>query len=426
MTSWMFFFLACVVALGGSSALATVNRVLDYKYPYKDPYIATLTMRLMGTKIVKPKIITLNGLPGRDKIRFSDGHQNVPIAVFVQEMPAPLVYVIPGVGGSASEGAAIWLAEFLFTKGFSVISVPSPLHWRFILGQSTTGMPGFTPEDVRDLQRVMSLSRAEAERLFGLRATRIGVVGYSLGAVDAAYLMKSERTMPLLGIERAVLINPPLNLSTAVKKIDELNDIGSRWTPERREAIWGYMYNLGEKAMGRNIQDPYFFYGLDQVIKISTKDVMYLIGSSFRQTLADVLMISEEIAHQGLLKEPATEGERSERLNEALSTSFMDYLSKSAWPFWKKRLGNNWTEAEFVAHGDLASLRDLMGHDKAFYLLHNEDDFLTTKDDLLSLADIMGDRAFIYPLGGHVGGLWHPRTLENINQIFHDLLGQGN
>lgn len=397
-------------------------RADDDAFPYRDPYLSTLTIRLLKLSVTTPRILEMEGLPGREKIRFVEGRQRLEVAVFAQRAPAPLVFVIPGVGGTATDGGALWLGEQVYLAGFSAIVVPSPFYWKFVLSQSSAGVPGYMPEDASDLRRLMGAVKERAERELGLKVTRSAVVGYSLGAVNAAFIMKQERERPLLALERAVMINPPLRIPHAIATLDGLHDIGRSWSQDYRDRVWGHVLGVGSALLARDIRDATYFLGLDRALLFSTTQLKYLIGSSFRQTLADTIFLSQEINDLGLLKVEASSGSRTARQLEAAAISFTDYMSRAVWPFWTQRLNQKWTLPEFINQADMLSLKDRLESDPAFRLLHNQDDFLTLPQDLQRLATRMGNRAVIYPYGGHVGNLWFDKNRADLLAAIRDLL----
>jgi predicted alpha/beta-fold hydrolase len=411
----------CICLSWVDPASAFINRQKDYVFPYANPYLASLTSAILKPRAQEPIVFELPGLPGRDHVRFAEGRDRIKIALYKQSHSAPLLYLIPGVAGSATSGGALWLAEYLASKGFSVITVPSPLNWRFIVGQSSTGVAGFSPEDAKDLRRVMSDARSYAQKNHDLRVSRAGVMGYSLGGLNAAFVMKLEREKPLLGLERAVMINPPLHLPSAMKAVDSLDAIGASFSVAYREALIGRVTDFAISTGSGGSFKPERLAQLERALHLTLADSKYLIGSAFRGDLADDLFIIEEVAKLGLLKEPVSEFRRNARQAEARRTSFERYMTSGVFPFWTRRLKVGWSLAEFIARADLLSLKELFARDSAFRLVHNDDDFLTRAADLAEIADGMNERAIIYPRGGHIGSLWNPRNLADLYSMVADL-----
>jgi hypothetical protein len=58
--------------------------------------------------------------------------------------------------------------------------------------------------------------------------TRIGFLGASLGALDGAYLSVIDARERKVGIDTYLLLNPPLDLTYALERVDEWNARGAR------------------------------------------------------------------------------------------------------------------------------------------------------------------------------------------------------
>jgi hypothetical protein len=59
---------------------------------------------------------------------------------------------------------------------------------------------------------------------------------------------------------------------------------------------------------------------------------------------------------------------------------------------------------------------------KHIFLMHNLDDFLVSNANLIYLEKLFGNRATIYPHGGHLGNLWYPQNKRDIVARFEHLL----
>ena len=190
------------------------------EYPYFDPYLATVTKALMkASPAARFAEVSIAPLPGRNQVPILEKRTVLTGLLLKQDHPAPLIFVIPGLGGNSREGGLLQIAESLHRRGFSVLTVPSTFNWQFVLAQSTTAIPGFGPEDAKDLRRVMYDLKSTAERSYGLRVTRTAAVGYSFGAATVAFVMMLEREQPMLGLERVVMINPPISMKHAIRDV---------------------------------------------------------------------------------------------------------------------------------------------------------------------------------------------------------------
>src|SRR5690349_16957766 len=164
----------------------------EYNYPYHDPFLATATTALLsddGTKAQdKSTIVHVPGLPGRNKLPTLEGRGDVSINFYQHDHPAPLLFILPGVGASPFFGAAPYLASFFYRENFHVVILPSPMSWNFALSASRTGAPGYIPEDARDLYGVLQRTLVTLKERYDLRITTIDFMGLSLGALEGAFL----------------------------------------------------------------------------------------------------------------------------------------------------------------------------------------------------------------------------------------------
>ena len=64
-----------------------------------------------------------------------------------------------------------------------------------------------------------------------VKPTAINFMGVSLGALEGAYLSVIDADEGKIGIAKYLLVNPPVDLAYAVKKIDEWNSVGKKIRP---------------------------------------------------------------------------------------------------------------------------------------------------------------------------------------------------
>jgi len=70
----------------------------------------------------------------------------------------------------------------------------------------------------------------------------------------------------------------------------------------------------------------------------------------------------------------------------------------------------------------LREVKPLIEKNPAIFLMHNLDDILISPEDIVYLEKIFGDRAIIYPYGGHLGNLWYPDNKKHMLQVFKPML----
>ena len=100
----------CSIVLTTLCLLWSSVEAEDYKYPFRDPYIATATAAILTGDGLAPKpkrqVVHVPGLPGRNQVSALKGRGEVSVAVYRQNHPAPLLFILSGIGSNAYFGLA--------------------------------------------------------------------------------------------------------------------------------------------------------------------------------------------------------------------------------------------------------------------------------------------------------------------------------
>lgn len=411
-----------LLTVGAEQALAVSTvEPTNYDYPFEDdPYFATMSVGLLRPESSKGKPLQIPAIQGRSNVRGLESEDKTELRVFLQDHSSTLIYLIPGFSGEPKERSAQWFADLFYRAGFSVIVVPSPFHWRFIVSQGTTGAPGYTPNDAEDLIRVMLAARKKVETEYHAEFTHAAVFGYSLGALEAAYIMKAERVSSRLQIERVGLLNPPMRIVHAMQVLDDLALAGERWPEDYRSRLRQYVFMQGVYAFLRDNEKRGYFEKLRNFWQLDPEHAQFYVGDVFRRAFSQSVFASQQINDLRLLKSPAKKV--GTRKKESRSVLFIRYLADGLWPFWQKRLGDEKLGLEgFVKQGDFIELRDFVASDSVFRMAHNSDDFLSDVNDIRNISFRMGGRAVVYPFGGHLGNVWKDQNKSDLVAMFADL-----
>ncbi|CAI8732807.1 alpha/beta hydrolase [Methylocaldum szegediense] len=398
-----------------------------YGYPYKNAYTATATVAILKDceqRYVweESQDLELELIPGRNEVPLLEGKGKLRVRYSPYPGPSPLVFVLPGFGGSAYSGAVRYLAQLLTDHGFQVLSLPSPFHWNFTLAASRSALPGLTERDSEDMYRAMQAALNAVRERFHPEITRIGLVGLSHGALTAAFVRKFDLERKEIGFDATLMINPPIDLLGAIRTIEQLANLEKLYTEQQRSSIQSYAIGTGRAALSRSIEDPGYFADWDRRLQLDDEQIRYLIGWTLRQPVGSSLYVSSLVnPSMGFLQTPISWGYRSARLEEARSYSLMAYLEKVLVPHLERRKQTLSFE-ELVRASSLKSIAPTLGNDPTVYLMHNADDFLVSEEDLRSIERIFGDRAIIYPHGGHLGNLWYTQNRRDILAILNALL----
>jgi hypothetical protein len=413
------FVLALLAAVG---LLTRSIEGADYMFPYRDPYLATATSALLGndeaTARVESNVLRVPGLAGRNSLPGLEGRGDVSLAFYRQNQPAPLLFILAGVGSNPYFGVGPYLASLFYRAGSHVVILPSPMNWNFALAASRSGAPGYTPEDARDLYDVMQKTLTTLRDRYDIKPTAIHFLGVSLGALQGAYLSVIDADEGKIGIAKYLLVNPPIDLHYALKKIDEWSRLAQKFGPERSRELVSQALAIVDTFADEKPDDPAV---IDRLAKkfagFTTEELQYLIAETLQSQLYELIYVTQVIQDQNVLAAP--KGDRRKRLQEAKSFTLVDYYWKIAVPLWQKQLGDLQADPEsLLQRSSLAPIMDRLRSNPKVHILHNVDDFLAERKSIEALKEALGDQVTLYPYGGHLGNIWYPENKKTILRIF--------
>jgi hypothetical protein len=96
---------------------------------------------------------------------------------------------------------------------------------------------------------------------------------------------------------------------------------------------------------------------------------------------------------------------------------FTDYFHEFAWPFYQDQSASK-NRQEFAVEQSLHPLGEFLAQAQHIAVVHNQDDIILDVDEIDFFPAIFGERAKIYPHGGHMGNLEQHETLGYILDYF--------
>jgi hypothetical protein len=411
-----------VAVLTALSLLIHSIAVAEYKYPYRNPYLATATSAILSDNGATPRvdstIVRVPGLPGRNHLPTLEGRGDVNLALYRQTRAAPLVFILAGLGSNPYFGVAPYLASLFYREGFHVVILPSPMSWNFALSASRSGAPGYVPEDARDLYEVMQKTLTALKARYDVKATSINFIGVSLGALQGAYLSVIDTDEGKIGVDKYLLINPPVDVAYAVNKIDEWSALKSKFGRERSQEIVSKALAIVDSFAEERQDNPVVFERLAKKLRgFTTEELQFLIAENLQSQLPELIYVTQTIHDQKLLAAP--KDDMRKRLEEAKDFTLTKYNQMIALPQWRKQIGDPQADLDtFTERGSLAHIVNRLRDNSKVHIMHNADDFLDERKSIEALKDTLGDRVTLYPYGGHLGNLWYSENKEYAVKFF--------
>ncbi len=400
--------------------------VTEYGFPLEDPLAATVIGTPDAYRADLPVDIPLQTreiqvFRGREVPELFWYAANLRYSLSAQPGPAPLAFIIPGTGAAFNAGKSLILQRALYKAGYHVVSLPSPLHQNFIVSASTSRRPGLLGGDAADLYRVMQLIRRSIAD--EIQITRYGLVGYSLGATNAAFVAKLDQDQRAFGFDPVLMINPPVNLYRSARVLDRLFE-------EHVPNIAAFNV-LFERVMGVFTEfyspvEPMTF-GSELLFEIYQRrppadaTLEALIGAAFRLTSMSLLFTADIMAQVGVLvapnQTPGITTSLTPYFKASTQLSFEDYARRVLYPSYVETAPGV-TFDQLVERESLRTIGEFLKATPKIGLMHNVDDFTLSHDELEYLIGVFGARARIYPTGGHCGNLAYRDNIAYLIDFF--------
>lgn len=399
---------------------STMARDIDpatYGYPLTNPFEATIASTPLALRPELPKDedikqadYSINLLPER-QFSLPDNFwavKKLRYRLARQDHPAPLIFLIAGTGAPYTSSLNEFLKKLYYKAGYNVVQLSSPTSFDFMSSASRFATPGLSTEDAEDLYRAMQAIRAQHPKL---QVTEFYLTGYSLGALDAAFVSKLDETRRAFNFKKVLLLNPPVNLLTSISNLDKLVQTqvkGINNSTTFYELMLAKLTRYFQQKGYIDLNDA-LVYDLQQSRqKLSNEQLAMLIGTSFRFSAADIAFTSDLINRRGLItppKTPITEGTSlTPYLRKALQCDFDCYMTEQVIPMWRARTDGG-SVLQLADQVSLYALKDYLHDSKKIAVMHNADDVILGPGDIGFLRTTFGDRLTLYPYGGHCGNI---------------------
>jgi ABC-type transporter lipoprotein component MlaA len=364
------------------------------------------------------------------------GGRELPYSYRLQPEPAPIVYLLPGLGSHRFDGSSLALAEMAWDRGFSVAIMSNAMSWEFIAYGASMPLPGYAPADAADVHFALDAMQRDLDGRHPGRLRQRVLLGYSLGAFHALFIAAAERAgSPLVGFDRYVTLDAPVQLLTGMRKLDAFYNVMLELPAAEREAgVQEVLWRTVEIARSEQ-ERAADFSRMSPAARPSTQlrprgplpfsdlEARYLIGLDFRLSLVDVLGSIEERNDFRVLQTERSFLRRESSYVEMAGYGFEAYVYAFVLPYFRDQLRLVSGMEQLIEHCDLRFVAGgLRGNPKIRHFA-NRNDFLTTPADVAWLTETLGtENVKLFPTGGHLGNLYKPEVQAEIMASVADLV----
>lgn len=387
-------------------AIQTEKNVRDYE-PHEPQGAPLPTLGAIYLRADNPKFVN------KAKHRFVDLdtiRKRVPYSLWLQKKPAPIVFILPGLGNHRLSEQTVAIASTAFDRGFSVVTISSTMNWEFMKAGSTAAVPGMLPVDSEDTYRVLRAINDDLRERYEDRIQEGSLLGISLGAAHTLYIAGLDEQAGNPIFERCTAVNPPVNFLFGLYRLDEFYNAPLAWpAEERKERIIETL--LTAAAVADELPE-------DGNLPFDEIQSRYLIGLSFRLILRDILYTL--VTERGFqVTDVDWSNWRREPLYDQLEDiSYRDYMLRVAAPYYLNQADGRATLDELLKWATLQSFSDKLQVNGKVRVFTNEDDFLLRPQDLAWLRETFEGRLTLFENGGHLGNL----PLKDVRDAIMDSL----
>lgn len=393
-----------------------------YFYPFVNPYVATVMEMPKAFEVKLPEEVptkeySLDVFPKREIPEVFWYEDGLPFSLAYQDHKAPLVFVVAGTGSRYNTPRMVKLQKALHQAGFHVITITSPTHMDFVVNASE-GLPGDSLQDAKDLYQVMKLAYEKVKPK--IEVSSFALTGYSLGAFNAAFISKLDEEQKQFNFKRVLLINPPVNLYNSVAALDQLLVDNIPGGTEKFD-LWfrSVLAKLAavSKEMGHTELSGDFIYNAYKRLPPSEENLAAIIGTAFRMSSANMIFTADVMNGGGYIVPKNARLTNSTSLTRyamvSYRTRFVDYFNEYFLPQGQKR-DPYLNRQALLDRLNLHSIEPYLKDSVKIGLVHNEDDIILMPGEIDYLQEVFGNRARIFPTGGHMGNMFHPDVVRSM------------
>lgn len=418
-------FLLMVIILG-MSVIGFADEVdvsqIAVDYPYKENAIRAT---VLGTP--KDQWYTFSHAKG-PKVRTIKTTKKIPeilrqwsdfkYGVWKQKEEAPLMIVISGTGSVYNSGLSMYIANVFYDRGYNVIAFSSVTTMPFIVSQSKNNYAGYIKSESEQMYDIIRKAITD-EKKDGMKINgNIYVGGYSLGGFQSLLIQKEDEQKHQIGIKKSLLLNTPISILTATKKLDGYLVKNGIFDAKGLEKFLDTHFSniINDESITSkdlNFSDMDISTSPLNKLKLGDKDLEVLTGLLFRFYSANMTFAGEVFSGQkavGRLSDKKSYkrfDSLTKEFTEGMSVSFNEYAKEILYPYLKANKYPDLTLDQFIADFDLRSSQDFIDrNNKNIVFISSTNDILLSDKDLEYINQTFKNKVMI-PFGGHTGLLWH-------------------
>jgi hypothetical protein len=144
---------------------------------------------------------------------------------------------------------------------------------------------------------------------------------------------------------------------------------------------------------------------------------------SFRLSSASMVFSSDLMTNYGYIKPKNLTFDLTDSLTDYYIVSnrvgFLDYFNDMFVPYYRNHQQPKLTTQEIIDKSSIKSLESYLRTTPKIGVVTNADDIILSPDEVNYLRQVFGNRAKIYPYGGHCGNMEYRDNVAYMIQFFN-------
>jgi hypothetical protein len=167
--------------------------------------------------------------------------------------------------------------------------------------------------------------------------------------------------------------------------------------------------------------DETLFFNVFKANPPGPDELAGLVGAAFRIAASNLITASDMVTNFGFAVPANATATRTSSLTPFLQvttrTGFTDYYHEMYFPFYQRQQPSL-TRGELAELQSLKSIQGFLGEAEYIGVVHNRDDIILDPGEIDFFPATFGERAIIYPTGGHLGNLSYWENVQNVVKFF--------
>ena len=360
--------------------------LLDVKNKNKSMWSEiSLWNRSFDKKIKIAEIEILNNRP-KYQIRY----------ILQKNKTSPLVILFPSVGEGVNNNHSNILANFFYNEGYSVLILGSHFQWEFLKSLEKGYKIGLIKDDVKYINILVNNSISYLSKKYDRVFLERTALGTSLGAYAVLFLANEQYQSGANNIDKFVAICPPFELIYAVEQIDKIIACWKNYPDDFKEKV-----AITTAKVIRAFSDVKENAQMPKKLPFSNFEGKLISAFVFHQKLCDLIYETEKINNPDF--------DSKKFYNLIYNSNFGDYI--------KKYILVNCSYEELRALTGLNSISDYLINSDNYVIFHSLDDYLISKNQLLTLKKYCDNKLVLFSNGSHLGFLYRDEFTEELKRV---------